>query len=77
LLWFEIVGGLFFGFTSKSSQITHGVIMWDTPWYWGGWELGESFVRKWAWALKGCEDVLLATNYWREKRSEKRLVIKL
>ncbi|KAH7082302.1 hypothetical protein FB567DRAFT_530978 [Paraphoma chrysanthemicola] len=76
LLWSEIVGGLFLGFESKSSQMTHGAVMWDTPWYWEGWELGESVVLNWAWALKGCDDVLLATNYWREKRGEKRLVIK-
>lgn len=68
-LWSDTVGGLFEGF--PDSQAEHqGVILWDTPWLSCGWELSEGFIRKWWWALRGCEELLEATNFWRVQRGE-------
>jgi hypothetical protein len=49
-------------------------MVWDTPWSWEGWELSESFVDRWRWALEGCDEVLEATNPWREFRGEERII---
>jgi hypothetical protein len=74
-LWSDTVGSLFED--TGDNETARGVVLWETPWHWGGWELSEAFVMKWAWALKGCEELLQATNKWREKRGEDRIVIKL
>lgn len=68
-LWSDTVGGLFEGFPDLRVE-EKGVVLWETPWHTRGWELSEGFVRKWGWALQGCEDLLEATNFWRLKRGE-------
>ncbi|KAH8747598.1 hypothetical protein F5883DRAFT_437129, partial [Diaporthe sp. PMI_573] len=42
-----------------------------------GWEVSLALLRKWGWLLEGCEDILEATNYWREKRGEKKVIFKI
>jgi hypothetical protein len=42
-----------------------------------GWELSVGFLKKWAWLLRGCEEMLQSTNYWREKRGEKRIIFEI
>ncbi|KAK5311759.1 hypothetical protein LTR93_011601 [Exophiala xenobiotica] len=37
------------------------------------WEASILFFRKWGWLLKGCPEVLKATNKWRQSRGEKLL----
>lgn len=37
------------------------------------WEATEPFLHKWGWLVKGCIDLLRATNYWRERRDERPL----
>ncbi|EED12139.1 conserved hypothetical protein [Talaromyces stipitatus ATCC 10500] len=72
-LWSDTIGGLFEGF--PQSEIEHrGVIVWSPPWDVSGWEITEGFWNKWKWLLTGCEDMLVATNYWRAKRGEYPLV---
>ena len=71
-LWADTVGGLFEGFPDSETE-RRGVIAWSPAWHVGGWELSEGFWRKWRWSLEGCEDVLEATNSWRNKRGEKPL----
>lgn len=49
------------------------LMVWGEPWDPRGWEASTAFLKKWGWLLEGCADVLLeATNYWREKRGEKK-----
>lgn len=38
------------------------------------WEATVPFLRKWGWVVRECRELLVSTNYWREKRGEKRLV---
>jgi hypothetical protein len=69
----DIVGGLWDGFPDDE-VLLRGVVAWDTPWDVGGWEVSEGFLKKWSWVLRGCEEVLEATNRWRALRSEEPLV---
>jgi len=47
-----------------------GLIIWGEPWEPSGWEVTISFLKHWGWALYGCDELLRATNYWRQKRGE-------
>ncbi|KAJ9131073.1 hypothetical protein NKR23_g11898 [Pleurostoma richardsiae] len=49
------------------------LIVWGEPWDPRGWEATTAFLRKWGWLLGGCGELLEATNFWREKRGERRL----
>lgn len=53
------------------------LITWGEPWDPRGWEVSAAFLRKWGWLLRGCGEIIDATNYWRERRGEKRLTIDL
>lgn len=75
-LWSDTVGGLFEGFPASESE-RRGVIAWSPPWHVRGWEMSEGFLRKWGWSMVGCEDVLEATNKWRNQRGEEPLVLKI
>jgi hypothetical protein len=52
------------------SQGRNGLIIWGEPWDPAGWEVTEPFSKHWAWALRGCDELLRATNQWRDKRGE-------
>ncbi|KAF9693725.1 hypothetical protein EKO04_008314 [Ascochyta lentis] len=41
------------------------------------WEATMPFLRKWGWLVRGCEGLLESTNYWRERRGDRKLVIKM
>ena len=47
-----------------------GLIVWGDPWILENWEITPGFVRKWAWAVEGCDDLIRATNKWRTSRGE-------
>ncbi|KAH6887393.1 hypothetical protein B0T10DRAFT_489750 [Thelonectria olida] len=49
------------------------LIVWGDPWDPKGWEVSVPFLRKWGSLLQGCYEMLEATNYWREKRGERRI----
>ncbi|GLA76342.1 hypothetical protein AtubIFM55763_007913 [Aspergillus tubingensis] len=49
------------------------LIVWTTPWHPTGWEVSETFLRKWNWVLRGCDDLAKSTNYWRRLRGEEPL----
>ncbi|KZL73479.1 hypothetical protein CI238_12018, partial [Colletotrichum incanum] len=51
-----------------------GIIAWSDPWHPDGWEVTEKFIDKWGFLLKGCDDVMIATNRWRALRDEEPLV---
>ena len=60
-----------------SESAKANMIVWGNPADPLAWEATVPFLRKWGWLLKGCSEVLEATNYWREKRGERRLVFEL
>jgi hypothetical protein len=72
----DTCGGLWDGFPDSECQL-RGIVAWSTPWHVSGWEISEGFFRKWGWVLKGCGDVLEATNRWRALRGEDPLVVEL
>lgn len=47
-----------------------GLIVWGDPWMLENWEITPRFVRKWAWAIEGCDDLIRATNKWRTSRGD-------
>ncbi|KIA75817.1 hypothetical protein HK57_00431 [Aspergillus ustus] len=47
-----------------------GVIVWRDPWDPSGWEVTESFFRRWGWTLRECWDVFEVANRWRRVRGE-------
>ncbi|KPM43131.1 hypothetical protein AK830_g3380 [Neonectria ditissima] len=50
-----------------------GMLIWREPWDPSGWEVTESFIRTWGWALAGCWGLLHSTNACRAERGEKPL----
>jgi Domain of unknown function (DUF3425) len=72
----DTVGGLWDGFPD-SECMERGVIAWSPPWDVSGWEISEGFWLKWGWALRGCGEVLEATNRWRMLRGEDALVVEV
>lgn len=75
-LWSDTMGGLFEGFPQSEIE-RRGVIVWSPPWDVRGWEVTEGFWKKWGFLMKGCYDVLEATNYWRRQRGEEPLVFEI
>ncbi|KAJ5753701.1 uncharacterized protein N7511_007854 [Penicillium nucicola] len=51
-----------------------GLIVWRRPWQPAGWEVSETFLRKWRWVVEGCDGLFESTNYWRAMRGEDPLV---
>ncbi|KAK1961634.1 hypothetical protein LY78DRAFT_617393 [Colletotrichum sublineola] len=54
-----------------------GMILWGEPWDPRSWEVTEDFVKKWRWVLKGCGELIVSSNYWRAKRGEVKMKVKL
>ena len=71
-LWYDMVE-----FDASRTCHDASIIVWGEPWDPRGWEVSTGFLRKWGWILKGCPDILEATNYWRQKRGETKLIFKL
>ncbi|RYP79005.1 hypothetical protein DL769_003078 [Monosporascus sp. CRB-8-3] len=44
-------------------------------WDFRNWEASVPFLRKWGRLINGCPEILEATNYWREKRGERKLLL--
>ncbi|KAI2788183.1 hypothetical protein POX_e06196 [Penicillium oxalicum] len=59
------------GFWDSESLSTPGLIVWGDPWDIRNWELTEAFLKKWQWIVRGCPEIMEATNSWRSKRGEK------
>jgi hypothetical protein len=68
----DLMGGLYEGFNDVEHR---GIMVWGEPWSSDAWEASEGFVRKWGFLLRGCKDLIEATNRWRETRGEERLVV--
>lgn len=54
-----------------------GMLVWNDPWNASGWEITEGFARKWGFLLKGCHELVEASNKWRKLRNEDRLIIEV
>jgi hypothetical protein len=50
-----------------------GVVVWKDPWDPCGWEVTESFLRRWGWIVRDCWELFVSTDMWRRKRGEKPL----
>ncbi|KAL4734674.1 hypothetical protein BDV11DRAFT_197769 [Aspergillus similis] len=50
-----------------------GIIIWRDPWDPHGWEVTETFLRRWEWVVAGCTELFRATNRWRAVRGERPL----
>ncbi|OAL40060.1 hypothetical protein AYO20_00478 [Fonsecaea nubica] len=73
-LCLDMVGdGNYTGLGNLDTQQKNGLIVWAEPWDSTGWEVTESFARKWPWLLKGAINVQLSTNRWRTSRGEEPL----
>ncbi|KAL1597688.1 hypothetical protein SLS60_008174 [Paraconiothyrium brasiliense] len=68
----DICGGLYDGFDHVESR---GLLVWGDPWLIASWEISPGFLSRWGFLLKGCEEMLRATNGWRESRGEEPLVM--
>lgn len=54
-----------------------GVLVWNDPWSVSGWEVTEGFAKKWGFLIKGCWEVMEATNRWRKMRGDEPLCVEL
>ncbi|KAE9375049.1 hypothetical protein N431DRAFT_544159 [Stipitochalara longipes BDJ] len=72
----DVVGGLW-DEVPGLDVTERGIIAWSPPWDIGGWEASEGFLKKWGWLLRGCSEVVEATNRWRRMRGEEDLVVEL
>ena len=70
----DMLGGLFEGYNDLELK---GVLCWSDPWCADGWEVTEGFLRKWGFVIKGCQELMDATNRWRALRNEEPLVLEL
>ncbi|KAL2832829.1 hypothetical protein BDW59DRAFT_138735 [Aspergillus cavernicola] len=48
----------------------NGLIVWGEPYRIESWEATPGFLRKWMWALEGCEELIESSNRWRMVRGE-------
>ncbi|KAH8684130.1 hypothetical protein BGZ61DRAFT_507628 [Ilyonectria robusta] len=62
------------GFDSTGPGEQPSLIVWTEAWDPRGWEINEAFLRKWGRLVRGCPEILVATNYWRLKRGQTRLL---
>lgn len=49
------------------------LMVWGESWDAMAWEASPAFLRKWGWLLRGCPEIFEGTNYWRERRGERKL----
>lgn len=63
----DMIGGHYEG--ASNIELT-GIVVWNDPWCASGWEVTEGFVRKWGFLIKGCWEIINATNRWRELRGD-------
>lgn len=59
------------------TQEQTGLIVWSEPWNPAGWEVSETFLRKWGWVVTGCVELMQSTNHWRARRGEEPLIFEV
>ena len=50
-----------------------GFILWGEPHVPASWEATPNFLRKWGWTVRGCPELIRATNKWRAERGEREI----
>lgn len=70
----DSLGGLYEGFDDIQQR---GMIVWGEPWSPSGWEISEGFAKKWGFLLRGCHELMDATQRYREARGEERLIFEI
>lgn len=70
----DLVGGHYKG---RNDLDLKGILAWSDPWCVSGWEVTEGFLKNWGFLLKGCWEILAATNRWRGNRGDEPLVFEL
>jgi hypothetical protein len=63
--------------SSKSARDELGIVAWSDPWDITAWEVTAAFAEKWHFLLKGCSEVISASNKWRVARGEDPLVLEI
>ncbi|KAJ6179016.1 Concanavalin A-like lectin/glucanase subgroup [Penicillium mononematosum] len=58
------------GFWGESTMDA-GMLVWGEPWNVQNWEVTEPFLKKWQWVVRGCPELMDATNSWRARRGER------
>lgn len=61
------------GFWEGSGTGPAGLMLWGEPSNPFNWEVTEGFLKKWGWIVRGCIELMLATNSWRAMRGERPL----
>lgn len=51
----------------------NGLILWGESHDVDSWEVTPGFLRKWAWVMQGCEELIVSSNRWRRIRGEEPL----
>ena len=59
----------------EPSNAPTGLVVWGDPHINDSWEATPGFLRKWAWAVRDCQELIDSTNRWRESRGEEPLVV--
>lgn len=59
------------------SDAKAALLVWGESWDPTAWEFSAEFFAKWGVILRGCPEVLDATNFWRQKRGAGRLEFKM
>ncbi|KAJ6108125.1 hypothetical protein N7523_009448 [Penicillium sp. IBT 18751x] len=70
----EVRGLVISGDDDEVTAYRNGLIVWGEPHLVDSWEATPGFLRKWAWAVLGCEDLIESTNRWRAVRGEEPLL---
>jgi uncharacterized protein DUF3425 len=70
----DLCGGLYDGFDEIDLR---GILVWGDSWRPDGWEVTEGFLRKWGFVLRGCDEIMDATNKFRAARGEEPLVVEM
>ncbi|KAH8900960.1 hypothetical protein GQ53DRAFT_675800 [Thozetella sp. PMI_491] len=53
----------------------YGLIVWGEPYENTNWEATPGFLRKWAWVVEGCRELVHVSNRWRMSRGAEPLQI--
>ncbi|KAJ5091785.1 hypothetical protein NUU61_006655 [Penicillium alfredii] len=52
-----------------------GLVVWGESWDPRAYEISERVARKFGWIFRECPEILQSTNYWRERREERPLIV--
>jgi hypothetical protein len=52
-----------------------GLIVWGEPYVKESWEATPGFLKKWAFLLKGCDELIEISNRWRAIRGEDPVIL--